>query len=451
MKKILLIGAGKSAYTLIKYLINTSKSEQWQVTIVDKYPENIEKLFPLIPFKLVKLDLNNEDLRQKFVQNTDLVISMLPANMHPIVAKDCLIFGKNLITPSYVSKDMNAMNEEVKKQGLIFLNELGLDPGIDHMSAMQIINSLKMDGYNIEAFESFTGGLVAPESDDNPWHYKFTWNPRNVILAGQGGAVKFLHNGKYKYIPYHKLFDRTEMIDIEKHGIFEGIANRDSLKYIDIYGLQGVKTMYRGTLRRPSFSKAWHILVQIGATDDSYVMEDSENMTYRDFMNAFLKYREGDSVELKLAYYLKIDVDSEPMQLLKWAGFFEKEKIGLKNATPAQILQQRFEQFWSMKTTDIDMIVMWHLFIYEKKGVYTKLESSMVVKGDNHLNTAMAKTVGLPIGIAAKLILNNKIKARGVLMPTMEEVYNPILEELSKFGISFNEKISKNYQPISGK
>lgn len=451
MKNILLIGAGKSAYTLIKFLIDESPSEQWNVIIADKFPENIKKFFPKIPFKLVELSIENVSLRQELVQHTDLVISMLPAFMHPIVAKDCLKFAKHLITPSYISKEMKALHEEAKSKELIFINELGLDPGIDHMSAMQIIHRLKEDKYNIDAFESFTGGLVAPESDDNPWHYKFTWNPRNVILAGQGGAVKFLHNAKYKYIPYHKLFDRTEIIDIDEHGTFEGIANRDSLKYIDIYGLQGVKTMYRGTLRRPPFSKAWHILVQIGATDDSYEMENSENMTYRDFMNSFLKYREGDSVELKLAYYLKIDVDSEPMKLLKWAGLFKKEKIGLKNATPAQILQHRFEQLWTMKKTDIDMIVMWHLFIYEKNGVFTKLESSMVVKGDNHLNTAMAKTVGLPIGIAAKLVLNNKINARGVLMPTESEIYTPILKALEKLGISFGEKITKNFQPLSGK
>jgi saccharopine dehydrogenase-like NADP-dependent oxidoreductase len=451
MKNILLIGAGKSAYTLIKYLTDESGFEKWNVVIADKFPENIKKLFPQSPFKILELSLENESLRHELIQNSDLVISMLPASMHPIVAKDCLKFAKHLITPSYISEEMKALHQEAKNKGLIFINELGLDPGIDHMSAMQIIHHLKEEKYNIEAFESFTGGLVAPESDDNPWHYKFTWNPRNVILAGQGGAVKFLHNAKYKYIPYHKLFDRTEIINIDNYGTFEGLANRDSLKYIDIYGLEGVKTIYRGTLRRPPFSKAWHILVQIGATDDSYVMENVENMTYRDFMNSFLKYREGDSVELKLAYYLKIDVDSEPMKLLKWAGLFKKEKIGLKNASPAKILQHRFEQLWSMKTTDIDMIVMWHLFIYEKNGVYTKLESSMVVKGDNHLNTAMAKTVGLPIGIAAKLVLNNEINVRGVLMPTEKEIYTPVLKELDKLGISFSEKITPNFQPESGK
>ena len=308
------------------------------------------------------------------------------------------------------------------------------------MSAMKLIHHLKEQGAVIEGFESFTGGLIAPESDNNPWHYKFTWNPRNVILAGQGGAVKFLHNGRYKYIPYHKLFDRTEIIHIDGYGDFEGYANRDSLKYIDLYGLQGVKTMYRGTFRRPPFCKAWHVLAQIGATDDSYVMEDSENMTYRDFINTFLKYREKDSVEIKLAYYLGIDVDGDEMRLLTWAGLFEKKKIGLKRATPAQILQHLFEQKWALESGDKDMIVMWHLFNYRLNGEVHRLESAMVVLGDDQLNTAMAKTVGLPIGIAAKHILNGNIQARGVCLPLQADIYEPILQELEAFDIRFIEK-----------
>ncbi len=335
---------------------------------------------------------------------------------------------------------MQAMDQEAKSKGLLFLNELGLDPGIDHMSAIKLIHHLKEQGAAIEGFESFTGGLIAPESDNNPWHYKFTWNPRNVILAGQGGAVKFLHNGRYKYIPYHKLFDRTEIIHIDGYGDFEGYANRDSLKYIDLYGLQGVKTMYRGTFRRPPFCKAWHVLAQIGATDDSYVMEDSENMTYRDFINTFLKYREKDSVEIKLAYYLGIDVDGDEMRLLTWAGLFEKKKIGLKRATPAQILQHLFEQKWALESGDKDMIVMWHLFNYRLNGEVHRLESAMVVLGDDQLNTAMAKTVGLPIGFAAKHILNGNIQARGVCLPLQADIYEPILQELEAFDIRFIEK-----------
>jgi saccharopine dehydrogenase-like NADP-dependent oxidoreductase len=443
MRTILMFGAGKSAYVLVNYLLQNAAAEQWRLIIADKFPDQVSQLFQHEHLEVVAFSIEDAPGRDALIEKADLVISMLPAFMHMQIAEACLTLGKNLITPSYISPEMKQLDEKAKAAGLVFLNEMGLDPGIDHMSAMRIIDKLKKNRYAITAFESFCGGLIAPESDTNPWHYKFTWNPRNVILAGQGGAVKFLHNGKYKYIPYHKLFDRTELINIDGYGEFEGIANRDSLKYIDAYGLNGIKTMYRGTLRRPPFSKAWHMLVQLGATDDSYVMEDSENMTYRDFINSFLKYRVGDSVELKLAYYLHKDVDSDAMKLLEWAGFFKKEKIGLKNATPAQILQHRFEQKWKMEPGDKDMTVMWHLFNYEQGDKLIRLESSMVVIGDDNLNTAMAKTVGLPIAIAAKLILNNQIKSKGVLMPLLPEIYQPILDELESYGIAFQEKFTE--------
>lgn len=440
MKNILMFGAGKSAFTLVNYLVDQAEENDWTVTIADLNTQAWRAHFSSERVELLDFNLDNEVLRDKLIERADLVISMLPSFLHPRVANACLQYGRNLITPSYISPEMKDLDEKAKEKGVLFLNEIGLDPGIDHMSAMKLINRLKKRGADIEGFESFTGGLIAPESDNNPWHYKLTWNPRNVILAGQGGAVKFLHNGKYKYIPYHKLFDRTEIVNIPGYGDFEGVANRDSLKYIDVYGLQGIKTMYRGTFRRPPFCRAWHVLVQIGATDDSYVIEDSENMTYRDFINTFLKYREKDSVEIKLAYYLGKDVDGDEMRLLEWAGLFEKKQIGLKRATPAQILQHLFEEKWAMEEGDKDMIVMWHLLNYTEDGVEKRLESSMVVLGDDEHNTAMAKTVGLPIGIAAKNILNGNIKATGVKMPIEENIYLPILKELEDYGIFFKEK-----------
>lgn len=435
-----MFGAGKSAHSLITYLLDHSEEFQWKLTIADLNPKAIKEKFPQTKWlETIEFSLENETLKDKLIQDADIVISMLPATLHLPIALAALKFEKHLITPSYVSKEMEALHEEVKAKNLIFLNELGLDPGIDHMSAMEIILKIKAQNKKITAFESFTGGLIAPENDNNPWHYKFTWNPRNVILAGAGGSVKFLHNGKHKYIPYHKLFERTEDIFIEKYGWFEGIANRDSLKYIDIYGLQDVQTMYRGTLRRPPFSKAWSILVQIGATDDSFKMDNTETMTYREFTNSFLKYREGDSVELKLAYYVHIDVDSEVMALLKWAGLFSNEVVGIKNASPAEVLQHLFEKKWLLEPNDKDMIVMRHLF---KFGENEMIESSMVVLGDDVHQTAMSKTVGLPIAIATKLILNNQIKDRGVLLPMSADIFEPILRELENFGIHFIEKHS---------
>jgi saccharopine dehydrogenase-like NADP-dependent oxidoreductase len=439
MKNILLFGAGKSAFTLVKYLVEESLENGWTLTIADLNASSWKKWYDTDQVELLDFNMENDALKNNLIEKSNLVISMLPAFLHPQIAKSCLHYAKNLITPSYISPEMKAFDEEAKSKGLLFLNEMGLDPGIDHMSAMKLINNLKGRGCVIEGFESFTGGLIAPESDTNPWHYKFTWNPKNVVLAGQGPAVKFLHNGKYKYIPYNKLFDRTEIVNIPGYGDFEGYANRDSLKYIDIYGLQGIKTMYRGTFRKPPFCKAWHVLVQIGATDDTYVMEDSENMTYREFINTFLKYREKDSVEMKLAYYLGKDVDGEELRLLEWLGLFDNKLIGLKKATPAQILQQLLEEKWALEKGDKDMIVMWHLLNYVENGVQKRLESSMIVIGDDEFNTAMAKTVGYPIGIAAKNILNGTIKAKGVCLPIEATIYEPVLKELEVLGISFVE------------
>ena len=253
------------------------------------------------------------------------------------------------MTASYISDDLKKMDPEVKKKGLVFMNEIGLDPGLDHMSAMQVIDRIKAQGGKMVMFESFCGGLIAPESDSNLWHYKFTWNPRNVVVAGQGGVAKFIQEGKYKYIPYHKLFRRTEFLEVEGYGRFEAYANRDSLKYREIYGLEDILTLYRGTIRKVGFSRAWNIFVQLGMTDDSYVMEGSEDMSYRDFTNSFLAYSPFDSVELKLRHYMNIEQDDSIWyKILELDLFNPDKKIGLKNATPAQILQKILTEKWNI-------------------------------------------------------------------------------------------------------
>jgi len=382
-----------------------------------------------------------EDERDALIKDSDVVISMLPASFHPIVAETCLKFGKHLLTASYVSDDMSSLNEQAKAKGLLFLNECGLDPGIDHMSAKKVIDHIREDkGLSLRAFESFTGGLLAPDpSDDNPWQYGFTWNPRNVVLAGQG-TVKFIQEGRYKYIPYPKLFRRIEMIHIPGHGYFEGYANRDSLKYLDVYGLHGISTLYRGTLRRPGFSKAWDIFVQLGATDDTYPMENVADLTHRQFINSFLSYNPDDSVELKLAHYLKLELDGPEMHKLNWLGMFEDESVGLMKGTPAQILEHILKKKWTIGPDKKDQIVMWHLFDYEENGQTKRIRSAMVATGENATDTAMSKTVGLPLGIATKLLLEGKIEARGVQIPITPEFYNPILNELETLGFEFVEE-----------
>jgi saccharopine dehydrogenase-like NADP-dependent oxidoreductase len=451
MKNILIIGAGKSSSYLIKYLLEKSDKENLRIIIGDICTKNVDPIIKNYKNgKSILLDVYNSGQRQQFIKKTDLVISMLPARYHVEVAKDCISFGKHLVTASYISKEMKALDKAAKTKGLVFMNEIGVDPGIDHMSAMKIIDQIKEIGGKMLLFESFTGGLVAPENDNNLWNYKFTWNPRNVVLAGQGGAAMFIQEGTYKYIPYHKLFRRTEFLNIDGSGNFEAYANRDSLKYRSIYGLDGIPTMYRGTIRKVGFSRAWDIFVQLGMTDDSYTIQNSENMSYRDFVNLFLAYSPSDSVELKLRSYLKIDQDDVVWaKLIDLDLFNPTKKIKLKNATPAQILQKILENSWTLEEKDKDMIVMQHLFGYEINGEKKQIESSLVVVGENQNYTAMAKTVGLPVAIAALKILQGEITTPGVQLPISKEVYNPILKELKEHGVHFSEKNTsyRGYNP----
>ena len=441
MKNIFVIGAGRSATRLISYFLENAEAQDWQITVGDISADLAEKkVNGHARGRSIAFDVFNAEQRKVEISKADIVVSMLPASMHIEVAKDCVGLGKHMTTASYVSGEMNELDASARSNDIILLNETGLDPGIDHLSAMRLIDAIRDDGGKVEHFESFTGGLVAPESDDNPWNYKFTWNPRNVVLASQGGAVKFIHNGKYKYIPYNRVFRRTEYVDIEGVGEFEGYANRDSLSYREVYGLQDIKTIYRGTLRRPGYSKSWNVFVHLGMTDDSYAMEDSETMTNREFINSFLPYSLTDSLELKLRASLKLDQDNRLMKKLRWLGLFEDTVIGLKNATPTQMLQHVLEKKWAMQPEDKDMIVMWHKIGFLKNRKKFVTESSMVVKGDDEHNTAMAKTVGLPLAIATRMILNGKVKERGVALPLSSDIYNLVLDELAENGISFREK-----------
>jgi saccharopine dehydrogenase (NADP+, L-glutamate forming) len=439
MKNILLFGAGRSASTLIDYLLKLCEEKSWSLSIGD-VDADLATSKARGKARAFKFDASDESQLADEIDKSDLVISMLPAQFHQQVAEACLLKGKHLVTASYVTQEMRDMDDEVKAKGLVFLNECGLDPGIDHMSAMGVIDKIRANNYKLIGFESFTGGLLAPNTNDNPWQYKFTWNPRNVVLAGQG-YVKFIQHGRYKYIPYQRLFRRTEIIHIPGYGHFEGYANRDSLKYLDVYNLRGIQTLYRGTLRRPGYCKAWDVFVQLGATCDSYEMEGVEELTHRQFINSFLYYNPGDSIELKLAHYLNIDMEAEIMHKIKWLGMFSDEKVGLKEGTPAQILEHILKKKWTLTEEDNDMIVMWHKFNYiDAAGKEIEEHATMVSCGEDPVHTAMSKTVGLPLGIATKLILEGKINSPGVQIPIHREIYEPILAELKDFGFDFTEE-----------
>lgn len=442
MRHILIIGAGRSASSLIQYLLNKSDEEKLHLTIGDLSLELAEKKTDNHPnATAIAFDIFDENQRQTQIQKADIVISMLPAHLHFEVAKDCIKYKKHMVTASYVSEAMQSLDGAAKENNLVFMNEIGLDPGIDHMSAMKIIDEIREQGGKMLLFESFCGGLVAPESDNNLWNYKFTWAPRNVVLAGQGGAAKFIQEGTYKYIPYHKLFRRTEFLEVEGYGKFEGYANRDSLKYREIYGLNDILTLYRGTIRRVGFSRAWNMFVQLGMTDDTYLIDNSETISYRDFTNLFLPYHPTDSVELKMRLSLGIEQDDIMWDKLLELDIFNSEKIvGLKNASPAQILEKILSDNWTLQKDDKDMIVMYHKFGYELNGEQKQIDSKMVCIGDDQTYTAMAKTVGLPVAMATLQILNGNIKTPGVQLPLNKEVYLPILKELENFGVKFYER-----------
>ena len=442
MKRILLLGAGRSAASLIKYLCENASAEKWRIRIGDIAVTHLQPLMDAVTcVDLINFDVHNERQRAEEVQQADLVISLLPATFHIHVAQECLKQNKNLITASYVTPAFKALHEEAQEKNLTILMESGLDPGIDHMSAMAVIERIKAGGGKLTSFKSFTGGLVAPESDTNPWRYKFTWNPRNVVLAGQGTA-KYIKNGAYKYIPYHQLFRRTDDFFVEGYGHFEGYANRDSLSYREPYGLRDIPTMLRGTLRRRGYCAAWDVFVQLGLTNDSYTLEGAGTMTNRSFIEAFLPptINEGLSIAERIADYLGIPADGEVMEKLAWLGLFEEQPLELSEATPAQVLEKILKSKWTLAEGDKDMIVMQHLFEFEQDGEQREITATLVTTGDDETHTAMAKTVGLPVGILAKLLLQGKINQRGVVIPIYPDLYEPVLEELKQYGIDFIEK-----------
>ncbi len=440
MDKVLIIGAGRSAGSLIDYLLEQSNKYDWKVTIADLDYKTVRRKIGHHPNgRAVKLDVNDVEKRQKLICENDLVISMMPPFLHPRIARDCLRFKRHLITASYVSREMNKLAKEAHKKGLIFMGEIGLDPGIDHMSAMRRIHEIKKSGGIIQEFYSYTGGLISEDSfGDNPWKYKFTWNPRNVVLAGQGTA-QFIENGQYKYIPYSRLFTSYKKVDIQGFGPMEMYANRDSLLYRTAYDLKDIPTLLRGTLRYPGFCEAWNALVRIGLTDDSYPIANSDEMTYRTFIDAYTENGTGTTVEDRVAYLLGVKLNSDVMKKLQWMGLFDDKNIPLSKGSPAEIIEDLLLTKWKLKKKDQDLIIMQHEFVYTIEDKKYKDLSTMLLKGKNADDTAMSRVVGLPLGIFAKNVLLGKIKHSAVPIPVRKKVYLPLLKELEDYGIQFKE------------
>jgi saccharopine dehydrogenase-like NADP-dependent oxidoreductase len=431
MKNILLFGAGKSATVLIDYLLQNAIENKWQITISDSDKKVIEqKTNGHVAAHIAAINVTNNLERQAIIEKADLVISMMPAFLHIHIAKDCLHFGKHLLTASYADDAIKAMAAEAKTKGIIFLCEMGLDPGIDHMSAMQIIKDVKNKGGEITSFKSHCGGLIAPESDNNPWHYKITWNPRNVVLAGKAGAT-YKKDGQIVVEKYEALFQNINTIQSNNEDLnnLSFYPNRDSIGYIDLYNLQQANTFIRTTLRHKEFMQGWKNIIALQLTSED-VAYQSDDMSLADFFAThFAKH------EIK-----QKNISAQDLLLLDFLGLNDNNTIINKgNISAADALQFALEKKLILSPTDKDMIVMQHEIEYSYNNKNHEIISSLVVKGEDSLRTAMAKTVGLPLGIAAKLILNGTIQLSGLQLPLEKEIYEPVLTELKNYGVVFEE------------
>lgn len=501
MKTILLFGAGKSATVLIDYLLEHAITENWSVLVVDADLELARsKTAHSSRATALSFDISQEEERGKAIRGADIVISMLPPFLHIQVAKDCVRYGKHLLTASYVDDQIRELQAGIASQKLLFLYEMGLDPGIDHMSAMQLIDVIHAKGGRISSFQSHCGGLVAPESDDNPWHYKISWNPRNVVNAGKAGAV-YRDNGVQKTSTYTDLFSEAHQVEIPELGPLAWYANRDSLSYIPLYGLESSETFIRTTLRHPEFMYGWKNIIDLKLTDET-VQYDTDGKSLsavlkehmekngfgewltqklaerfaetRGMMENLIKLAEAENkateagekmpdafmsaddkgnieeiaindVKARAAAFVagKMHETNLTLKQLFFLGLDDQDTIVNKGkCSAADILQFALEKKLSLRPYDKDMIVMLHELEFEQDGKTEKISSSLVVKGENNLRTAMAKTVGLPLGIAAKMILNGQIKMTGLHIPTSKEIYEPVLKELALNGVKFVEQHS---------
>jgi saccharopine dehydrogenase-like NADP-dependent oxidoreductase len=425
MKKILLFGAGKSATCLIDYLISEIELNGYSLTVADSNLRLAQSKIGNNPYaKAVLSDVQNDMARSALIQDADIVISMLPPSLHFLVAKDCIEFGKNLLTASYVDEKIKQLEKQVNEKKLLFLCELGLDPGIDHMSAMELITRIKKEGGKITSFKSHTGGLVAPESDNNPWHYKISWNPRNVVMAGSTGAIYKKDNNIVEK-KYRELFTDYKEVFINKQlGKLAYYPNRDSLSYIPVYQLEDATTFIRTTLRYPIFCEYWKYLIDARLTND----KDTVTTT----VLSFAKWAE------KILPF----INESNRYAFEYLGLFDETPVPQNAKTSADILQYLLETKLAMSAHDKDMIVMLHELEYEHVNKRHAAKSSLIVTGEDNTRTAMAKTVGLPLGIAAILILQEKIKLTGLHIPILPEIYIPVLSELKKQGVAFEETVS---------
>ncbi|MCF8289298.1 MAG: saccharopine dehydrogenase NADP-binding domain-containing protein [Chitinophagaceae bacterium] len=432
---ILIIGAGKSATVLIQYLQQKAVENDWYILLADGDEAIAKNKWNNAPNgTALGIDIENNLDRQNLVQKADIVVSMMPAQLHFLVAKDCLQFGKPLFTASYVDDNMRSIASEIEAKQLLFLCEMGLDPGIDHMSAMAIIDEIHQKGGKITSFKSHCGGLVAPESDDNPWHYKISWNPRNIILAGKAGAI-YLENGATISKDYSTIFEQAPVVDLPGIGHLAFYPNRNSLSYIDTYHLHGIKDFVRTTLRYPAFCIGWNAIVQLHLTDET-VIDLAPNTTVKNWFESHIQQKGLEQILEKFTQDPAIKVQ------LEFIGLYEPTQIPSQFNSNASILQWLLEGKWKLTATDKDLVVMLHEIEYSIGTRQFKLDSSMVLTGEDAINTAMATTVGLPLAMGVCAYLKGEIKMTGLHIPIDARIYQPILKSLAEEGIVFEETLT---------
>ncbi len=439
-KTILILGAGRSSSSLIQALLNKSEHYGWKVVVGDvDIAMARSKCINHPRADWFEIDASDASDRDRRIGQADLVISMVPAFLHPEIASVAIEAGVSVITPSYVGPEMQALDASAREKGVLVLNEIGLDPGIDHLSAAQILDRIRNEGGEIKSFESFCGGLIAPDSDDNPWHYKFSWNPRNVILAGQAGSATFLEGGRHRLIPPHRVFQGARRIEVA--GIpYEGYPNRDSVAYEEKYGLKGIKTLIRGTLRGDGFCSGWDVLVQLGCVRDDAEMQWVEGISWAAWMRSFLP---GNAANLSLREAIQSVTDASESSLnrLEWLGLFSDAE-GPKRfvGSPAVILQDLLEEKWKLEPNDRDLVVMWHRFEYKLNEEMHEITSSLVLEGRDSTYTAMSDTVGWPMALAAEAMLTGRFTRVGVEVPLHKDYYETLMPGLESMGVHFKEE-----------
>ncbi|UCE58168.1 MAG: saccharopine dehydrogenase NADP-binding domain-containing protein [Phycisphaerales bacterium] len=443
MKKVLVLGAGLVTRPLVRHLLN---QPDFKVTVASRTVSKAEALVDGHPDGTTLTLLAGEtDKLEKLISEHDLSISLLPAPLHPVVAELCIKHKKHMVTTSYVGPKMQELDGPAKQAGIMVLNEIGVDPGIDHMSAMRIIDDVRKRGGKVSSFKSYCGGLPAPADNDNPWGYKFSWSPRAVCTAGKNSACYRL-NGERVDIPGPQLFtDNRHGMDIEGIGYLESYPNRDSLGYIDIYGLEGIDTMFRGTFRYPGWCETLKKVVDLGLLEETPATYQP-GTTFAQFMGTFVKNPGSGDVRKDLAAQLGIEESSAILDRFEWLGLFSDEEVGItdRETTPLDILANRMELKMPYRKGERDMIVLCHDFFAKfPSGPDEHITSTLIDYGQVEGDSSMARTVSLPAAVGAKLILAGKVMLPGVHVPVIPEIYNPVLDELATMDINCIEKTEK--------